>query len=242
MRSTRAIPAALVALAIASSSAGVMAQMPNEAADLRRQIADLKNVIAALEAKIDALERTQTTASQPSPPALQPAPPPTSGEHAMSGLAERETSRRDAETAARVNNVSIEPSRKGYIDIPGTDSSFKIGGYAKLDAIVDPDPAGNPDQFTASSIPVGVPEGAKVANFNLQARQTRLNVDFRRPTRAGDLRVFVEADFFGGDGATAFRLRHAYGQAKNVLLGWTWSTLVSREKTAVLPGGSAARR
>jgi hypothetical protein len=182
-------------------------------------------VVARLETKLDAIEKKQTAATVTAPlPNETQAPVPAA--QAVSGLAQRETNSRDAETAARINNVPLNPSRKGYIDIPGTRSSFKIGGYAKLDAIVDPKEAGNPDQFVTSSIPVGVPAGANNANFNLQARQTRLNVDFRRAEPEGDLRVFVEADFFGSDGPTDFRLRHAFGQVKNILLGWTWSTLV----------------
>jgi hypothetical protein len=125
-----------------------------------------------------------------------------------------------------VDNLPIDPSRKGYILIPGTASSFKIGGYAKMDAIVDPRLAGNPDQFTTSSIPVNVPSGANTSSFNLHGRQTRFNVDFRRPSGNVPVRMFVEADFFGSNGPTAFRMRHAYGQARNLLAGWTWSTLV----------------
>jgi len=225
MRSTQTILNALVAVALCDSSGILKAQTPDEITDLRKQITDLKATVTALETKLDALEKKQAAA-----PALLPqAPPQAPGAPAPSSLAQRQTSSRDAETAARVNNAPLEPSRKGYIEIPGTESSFKIGGYAKLDAIVDTKQAGNPDQFITSSIPVAVPSEANTANFNLHARQTRINVDFRRPTQQGDIRIFVEADFFGGDGATAFRMRHAYGQAKNVLLGWTWSTLVDAD-------------
>jgi hypothetical protein len=201
-------------------SGAARAQAADEIIELRKQEA-LRGMVTSLEAKLSALEKKQAAVTGPATTPQQAAP----GNQVISGLAQRETSRRDAETAARVNNVPLDPSKKGYILVPGTQSSFKIGGYAKLDAIIDPDQAGNPDQFTTSTIPIGVPPGANDANFNLHARQTRINVDFRRPSSSGDFRFYLESDFFGGDGPTAFRLRHAYGQVKNILLGWTWSTL-----------------
>jgi hypothetical protein len=223
MGNKRTIFAALFAALVSSPFGTLSAQTGDEIVDLRKQIADLKSAVARLETTLHAIEKKQVaTVTSPLP---KGAPPLAPAAVAISGVAQRETNSRDAETAARINNVPLDSTRKGYIDIPGTRSSFKIGGYAKLDAIVDPKEAGNPDEFVTSSIPVGVPARANNANFELHARQTRLNVDFRR-SEPQDLRVFVEADFFGSDGPTDFRLRHAYGQAKNVLLGWTWSTLV----------------
>jgi hypothetical protein len=158
------------------------AQTPDEILDLRKQIADLKGMVAGLETKLDTIEKKQAAATLTAPLSNEPLAPAPEAQ-AISGLAQRETNSRDAETAARIDNVPLDPSRKGYIDIPGTRSSFKIGGYAKLDAIVDPKEAGSPDQFVTSSIPVGVPAGANNANFNLQAR---LNVDFRRSEALGN--------------------------------------------------------
>jgi len=186
-----------------------------EVAELRKQVRTLKEMVAALEARLEAIEKR---------PAVKAAPPvaPAPG----AALREvRETSRRDAETAARIDNRPLDPTLQGQIEIPGTSSTVKFGGYAKMDLLYDPSRAGNPDQFVPNTIPVGLPPGANHSNFTLHARQSRINVDFRRPGQLGNLRVFLEADFFGGEGATAFRMRHAYGQVKNLLLGWTWSTL-----------------
>ena len=204
----------------------LQAQTADEVKDLRKQIQELEQSLASLKLKVDAMEKTPPSpvaAAGPQPDS-QTAPP--SPVAASTPLGQRETSRRDAETVARVDNVPLDPSRKGYIPIPGTASSFKIGGYAKMDAIVDPKLAGNPDQFVTSSIPVNVPSGVNTSSFNLHGRQTRFNVDFRRPSGNVPVRMFVETDFFGSGGATAFRMRHAYGQASNLLAGWTWSTLV----------------
>ena len=60
----------------------------------------------------------------------------------------------------------------------------------------------------------------------MSVRATRLNLDFLVPTRSGDsYRFFFEMDFFGTN-ATTPKLRHAYGQAKNFLLGQTFSNFM----------------
>lgn len=52
-----------------------------------------------------------------------------------------------------------------------------------------------------------------------------MQLDFRTPTGVGsEFRAFAEIDFFGSNGSVDLRLRHFYGQVKNVLLGQTWTT------------------
>ncbi len=124
----------------------------------------------------------------------------------------------------------------GSIKLPGTDTSFKIGGYAKLDVIHDFDDIGSEDLFVTSAINV---DGDRNGRTRLHARQSRLNVDVRTPTEIGDARIFLEGDFFGSGGnqlvsnSTSFRLRHAFGQVSNlfdssgnVLAGQTWGTFM----------------
>ena len=114
---------------------------------------------------------------------------------------------------------------KGFIPLFGTSTRVKFGGNAKLDIIHDFQPAGEPNAFITSSIPTGNPIAAQ--NTSLSARQSKFNVEFRSPTRLGDLRVFYENDFFDfNTGKTTFNLRHVYGQVWNVLAGFTYSTLL----------------
>jgi len=50
-----------------------------------------------------------------------------------------------------------------------------------------------------------------------------MNLDFRVPVKElGDVRFYVEADLFGSNSTTP-RLRHAYTQARNFLIGQTFS-------------------
>lgn len=104
--------------------------------------------------------------------------------------------------------------------------TMKLGGYVKVDVIHDLDEIGSTDQFDPRTIPTNdeVDDGV---NTRLHARQSRLNLDVKGPTSAGDVRVFVEGDFFG-DG-NAFRLRHAYGQVDGLLGGQTWSTFMDED-------------
>jgi hypothetical protein len=113
----------------------------------------------------------------------------------------------------------------GSIPIPGTSAGLKMGGYVKMNIVESFDPIGTADRFIVGSIPV--PQESGQANANLTVSPSRLNIDLRDTTKAGPLRAFIEADFAGtGD---SFRLRHAFGQFKNVLIGKTWSTFMDIE-------------
>ncbi len=104
----------------------------------------------------------------------------------------------------------------------------KFGGYVKADLIHDFRAIDSPDFFDPSAIPVGSPQRS---DSRFHARQTRLNMDARWLTDSGEpLRILVEGDFFGsGD---SLRLRHAYGEYQNFIIGQTWTTFTHR---AALP-------
>jgi hypothetical protein len=106
------------------------------------------------------------------------------------------------------------------IHIPGTDASFSIGGYAKVDFIRDFDGISDAYEFKTSAIPVAGSPGSDLSGrTTIHARETRINLEFRA---AKHFRAFVEGDFFGDK--NAFRMRHAYGELGRLLGGQTWST------------------
>ncbi|HEY8459975.1 MAG TPA: hypothetical protein VIM99_06310 [Blastocatellia bacterium] len=111
----------------------------------------------------------------------------------------------------------------GFFNIPGTKAKVKIDGYAKLDAMVDPRPAGDQDEFINTTFPVNLTPTQKVAMSSVSFRESRINLDFRSPFKEEEFRFYAEIDFFGPDGPTYPRLRHLYGQIKNVLARHTWS-------------------
>jgi hypothetical protein len=124
-----------------------------------------------------------------------------------------------------VNKYAAEGDFPGSIRVPGTKTSFQIGGFVQLDMMKDSDRIGDNDAFVVNTIPTGDDKaGAGDANFSV--RQTRLFLKTQTPTDTwGDLVTYVEIDFFGTDG-TEPRLRHGYGQVgdkQQFLAGQTWS-------------------
>ncbi len=67
------------------------------------------------------------------------------------------------------------------------------------------------------------------SNFNLHAKQTRFSFEARRPTSRGNLRFYLENDFFGSSDGYQFRLRHAYGQLGNTYAGYGYSSFMDAD-------------
>jgi len=134
-------------------------------------------------------------------------------------------------TATGEKAAPAKPVQKGYFVIPGTETSVKLGGYAKLDAIYNDVSAGDnsvADQLFLPSLSIPLESTNPDDNqMVLHARQTRFNVGTTTDTAYGKLNTFFEGDFFGtGTSANTadFRVRHAYGELGKLLAGQTWST------------------
>jgi len=117
----------------------------------------------------------------------------------------------------------------GSIRIPGTDAAIKFGGRIRTAAVFTLESLGSEDRFLTNSIPVEADDQAagKGARTSFSANTSRFNFEMRTPTGAGQMRAFIEGDFFGANGnevRTNFRLRHAYAQFHGFVVGQTWST------------------
>ena len=210
-----------------------------ETQQLRKELEEMRAQMAKMQERLDQLESANAQPSSLLPAANAAAPPtPQDGtiqtktplpQGPTSPQVGRETSTyrqysEDNLAAPRYDNVPTDPKYKGFFYLPGTQDMLKIGGYAKTDVMYDFKQAGNADSFVPSSIPVPQIEG--ITNSNVSVRPTRLNLDFRVPSeRFGDVRFYVEGDLFGTN-ATTPRLRHAYGQARNLLIGQTFSNFM----------------
>lgn len=118
--------------------------------------------------------------------------------------------------------------KPGWWRIPGTETRMSIGGYVKADLIHDLKPIGSPNYFDVSKIPT---DGSTGSSTRVQAMETRLSLDVRRDSRCGEMKAYVEGDFFGS--GNSFRLRHAYVQVgERWLIGQTWSTFMDE---AIIP-------
>jgi hypothetical protein len=129
-----------------------------------------------------------------------------------------------------------QADEKHPFNFPGSDTSVTVGGYAKLDALWSDTSAGvdsvGDQVFNPGLIPVGPSAGQhKTSQVTMHARQSRLWLGTTTPTSRGELRTYLEGDFFGADGnesssnSHGFRLRQAYGSLGKLLAGQTWTNL-----------------
>ena len=130
----------------------------------------------------------------------------------------------------RLQQMHLQKFHPGWWEIPKTTVRMKIGGYVKFDLIHDFDPIGSPDYFDVSTIPT---DGSKGETTHMHAKESRVFLDFRSPSKVGELRAYVEGDFYGTSGA--FRLRHAFVEINNGkwLAGQWWSNFM--DETIIPP-------
>ncbi len=172
---------------------------PAFSANADEEIAELKATIKALQRRVEALEAQQETKESASQEIQMP------------------------------KDDSLLPVLKGdfpgSIKRPGSEMSFKIGGYVKLTGYKDTDFMPSGDLFIKTQIPVsGTPDSRKDGETRLNARESRINLDIRGPSPFGRGRGFIEGDFFGSD--NTFQLRHAFLELGHALAGQTWSTFM----------------
>jgi hypothetical protein len=210
---------------------------------LQKQLDDMKAQMQNLQAQILELSNASK------PPGAAPSPAPTAAAAATAAqapkeenpatqaaalnlvptrqvgptTATRQTDAQDPIAAPRLDNAPLDPRYPGYFRLPGTLTMLKIGGYFKTDFIYDLKPPGDPDRFIPSSFPIPPPGGAN--NTTVSIRPTRMNLDFLIPVNDTSVRFFLEFDMFGSN-ATTPRLRHAYAQVKNILLGQSFSNFM----------------
>jgi hypothetical protein len=116
----------------------------------------------------------------------------------------------------------------GSLRIPGTNAALKIGGRVQVTLVDSFAAIGSGDRFVTSSIPVaGTALPTQEARLVMTAIPSRFNIDVRAPSKLGDVRAFIEADFAGSNGT--LRLRHAFAQWDRLLVGQTWSTFSDPE-------------
>jgi hypothetical protein len=225
-------------LAAGSMPLAVSAQSvsPNQnTQELRKQLDELREQMNKLQVRLGELENSKaaevvtpsTAPSSKQDGTIRTTQPPLQGETSKQvgqATATYTTFSEDTVAAARFDNVPLDPKYHGFFRLPGTQTILKIGGYFKTDFIYDLKPAGNTDSFIPSSIPI--PSPVTVNNSTVSVRPTRLSLDFRVPrAKVGEVRFYVEADLFGTNSTTP-RLRHAYAQAKNFLIGQTFSNFM----------------
>lgn len=222
---------ALIAASMLASAPAIAATPPGEVDTLRAEVGELRALVKSLQARLDTVEAKEPASPAPSSPTFGEQIASTSSRLGLNAprLPPRQTLGDAITGASRVDNAAPpnDPDLKGFIEIPGTSTAIRIGGFAKIDAIWDPAFVGNRDQFVASSIPFGQRTRHRAT---VNARATRFSLEVRRPSAlGGSLRFYVENDFYGDGDSYAFNLHHAYGQLGNTYGGFGWSALVDAD-------------
>ena len=259
--------AGLTVATVAMGGAPALAQSTNqepegsqtdEIAELRKEVAELRALVSALLAD-GSIEEPQT-AKGSGAEALGP-PAQSDFENAtlaQSGARSDPASPREEPPLANVLSARQPIGRfpddafvtsgdfERSISLPGTPGSFRIGGLVQVNANFDPDNLGFQQIGTQPTIPLDGDTEDGTDQFAIHVRHSRVNFDYRAPTALGDLRTFVEFDFFGdGDEFTNdydLRLRHAAVELGNLKVGQFWSGFVDvfSFPETVDPGGPLA--
>lgn len=119
----------------------------------------------------------------------------------------------------------------GFIELPGTDICFKVGGFARLVVAAVEDQWFGDEFYIVRNI---VPDGHRIDDTFQMYGQGRVNFDARTSTEYGTVRAFVELQATDNDTRSggAAVLRHAFVQFGNWTFGKTWSTFLHLDSSA----------
>ena len=143
-----------------------------------------------------------------------------------------------AQTRAEQQQISQRLAQQGdlkgsfprSIRIPGTQTSIRLYGFARLTGSYDFEGRNRSDVQSANTVPLTTGVAARQGgDFQFGARRSRLGVETRTDTAYGLARSVVEMDFAGAQSTSSTssqaswipRLRHAYVEFAGFTLGQT---------------------
>jgi hypothetical protein len=192
------------------------------------ELEELKAMVRQLQRRIEQLEQRQKMeAAQPAQATVAPSEQPSAAAPPV--------------TAKAAAKPVTEGTIPGSILIPGTDTSLKLYGSARLDATYDfagrNNDIRNNDWATAvfaQPLDTNSANRKRDGQIYATARTSRFGFVTSTPTPISELEIKLEADFNApndymgelGSNGTLFRLRHAYGRLGNFLVGQTWSNFI----------------
>lgn len=209
----------------------LIAALEQQSAALERQARTLdeqgeliRRQQAALQAQGDAIRSLQSRLDQLAADGLEPRELTEDEQDIRVRLAELE--QRTSTTRQETTTTYDADEFPGAYPIPGSSAALRIGGFVQMNVVQSLSTLGSQNRFIVGTIPTRGP-GSEDPEAALTVQNSRLNFELREDTRFGQLRAFIEGDFVG-DGDT-YRLRHAFGQFRDVLVGKTWSTFMDSE-------------
>ena len=183
----------------------------DELETLRQQVAELTRLVEAQADRLRALEQRD-------------------GAAASEDITTANTSAADRQPLGRFPDDAIVTAGdfSGSLRIPGSDASVRLGGFVRAESSYDFDSLGFQDTVSVRRIPLDGSSDDNATQSRFHTRNSRMNLDYRRATGFGELRTFVEWDFFGVNGAEfinnyELRVRHAAAGIGNLYVGQWWS-------------------
>lgn len=189
--------------------------------DAQRQLLqELQSQIKALAGDTD---KEAVTVTAGKPPEESPLEPAKARPQIQAAISQQQKYDRDSPSGS--NATYFDPAET--INIPGTNTSVGLHGFAEFQIIHDTDGLDN-NRFDTATIPVdGAPSQTK---FNVNPSQLRISS--QTPVPAGRLNTMISMDFNGEVDKPDPRLRVAYGEfvsdelGLGVLAGQTYSTML----------------
>jgi Asp-tRNA(Asn)/Glu-tRNA(Gln) amidotransferase C subunit len=137
-------------------------------------------------------------------------------------LEKRVAKKTDIKTKPITQNTK---SKKSVLEMKNRDTVLSVGGRIQLDTMY----SWPQSSHSAKTIPVNNPSGED-GHILFDAKNSRLWVKTRTPSKYGMVRTLIETDFYGSGGneistnSSGIRLRHAYVNVGNWTVGQTNST------------------
>lgn len=130
----------------------------------------------------------------------------------------------DADTAVIQHNVdaALDIASDRGIFILSSDKKLQLRILGSVRANFNYTDQDLPDHQTFNPYEIPTDIDNRAPNFYAGVEQTRLGFEVTRHTKSNnDVFIRIEGDF--KNSSIAFRIRHAYGQFQNLLVGQTWS-------------------
>lgn len=134
--------------------------------------------------------------------------------------------------------AALESEHQGKMELTHSDTVLLLGGRIRMDMVYNNPSVGgsggsnNDDiSLTPRSVNMNRPTGES-GEVSMSAKESRIWVKTRKPTRYGPLLSTIEMDFYGSSGnekasnAHAPRMRHAFLNVANLTFGQTSSTFM----------------
>jgi opacity protein-like surface antigen len=220
-----------VCLAILSLSASLIS-LPAHAAKRKKTkssppsaLTELKQEIQRLRGEVDQLKQQQAAPAPVAASPTVPLPPPAD---AASEKAHTEMAGRVEQLEIKSKDAVVMGDTPGSFRLPGSDTSVKLYGFAETHGIYDIERPSPNDNFT--DLPTQPLDSSEVPKGRTQftAETSRFGFETSTPSTLGAFTTKLEADFYAYTSSNRYRLRlrHAYGEYANFLIGQTWSTFM----------------